>query len=156
MSSVTALTQPPSEPPRPYGVVAACDFSQLGDRAVREALGICSTQPSAALHVVTVVSGSEGAVVLLPGPELRFRSQQVTEEMAREHLKHIADELTAQNPALPLEKIAVYVMVGAPRARTQVMKNMHDRQCKLARAASALVTQQPRATAARSSSYGYC
>jgi nucleotide-binding universal stress UspA family protein len=113
MSSAITLSQPKSVQAKSYCIVAACDFSPLGDRAVREALRLCSTQGAAALHVITVGSASAVGVVL-PGPELRFRMQQEAEELAREHLKQIVDEFITQTPALPLEKIAVYVTVGVP------------------------------------------
>jgi nucleotide-binding universal stress UspA family protein len=113
MSSANTPSKPKSVQPKPYSIVAACDFSPLGDRAVLEALRICSTQAAATLHVIMV--GTESAVgVVLPGPDVQFRGQQEAEELAREHLKRIVDELTAQNTTLPLEKIAVYVTAGVP------------------------------------------
>src|SRR5262245_18803409 len=35
-----------------YRIVAACDFSPLGDRVVVEALRLCASQPAASLHVI--------------------------------------------------------------------------------------------------------
>lgn len=107
-------TTPSSSPQvRPYRIVAACDFSPLGERAVQEALRICSTQPAAALHVITVAAhGVSG--VLLPGSEPRMRSQEDAQEQARVRLEQLLAEYTAQHPRLPLEKIAVYVTTGNP------------------------------------------
>ena len=52
MNSVNALNEPKSVQPKPYGVVAAWDFSPLGDRAVTEALRVCATRPAAVVHVM--------------------------------------------------------------------------------------------------------
>ncbi|MEY4543964.1 MAG: hypothetical protein RL685_159 [Pseudomonadota bacterium] len=111
MNSVNALNEPKSVQPKPYGVVAAWDFSPLGDRAVTEALRVCATRPAAVLHVITVGVASAVGIVL-PGSDPQFRSQEEGEELARDRLKRIVDEFTAQNAALSLEKIAVYVTVG--------------------------------------------
>lgn len=106
-------TTPSSQKPRPYRIVAACDFSPLGERAVQEALRICSTQAAAALHVITV--GAQSAVgVILPGADLRVRNQEEAQEEARSRLERMLAEFTEQHPRLPLEKIAVYVTTGAP------------------------------------------
>ena len=116
---------PPAKPPEmpeppasqaPYRVIAACDFSAIGDRAVVEALRICTTQPGVALHVITVAA--EGAAgVILAGPEPRSLPVEKAEEMAREHVARLVDEYVAQGQQLGLEKIAVYVATGSPAER---------------------------------------
>lgn len=104
----------PSSPDvRPYRIVAACDFSPLGERAVQEALRLCSTHAAAALHVITVGAQS-AAGVLMPGAEVRIRSQEEAQEQARARLESMLAEYTAHHPRLPLEKIAVYVTTGNP------------------------------------------
>jgi nucleotide-binding universal stress UspA family protein len=109
----TTTTSTSSQVPRPYRIVAACDFSPLGERAVQEALRLCSMQSAAALHVITV--GAQSSVgVLLPGSDLRIRSQEDAQEQARARLEGMLGEYTAQHPRLPLEKIAVYVTTGRP------------------------------------------
>jgi nucleotide-binding universal stress UspA family protein len=108
-----STTSTSSQVPRPYRIVAACDFSPLGERAVQEALRLCSVQSAAALHVITVAAQS-AVGVLLPGSDLRIRSQEDAQEQARARLEGMLGEYTAQHPRLPLEKIAVYVTTGRP------------------------------------------
>jgi len=104
------------EPTGTYRVVAACDFSPLGDRAVAEALRACCTHQAAALHVITV--GAEGAEgVLLPGGDVHFLPNQQAQELARVHVAALIDQFAAHGPALPLDKVAVYVTVGIPSER---------------------------------------
>lgn len=98
---------------RPYRIVAACDFSPLGERAVEEALRICSAQTAAALHVITVAAQSTSGV-LLPGAEPRIRSHEEAQEQARARLEELLATHTAKHRQLPLEKIAVYVTTGNP------------------------------------------
>lgn len=110
---MTTSTTTSSQNVRPYRIVAACDFSPLGERAVQEALRLCSAQVAAALHVITVGAQS-AAGVLLPGGEVRIRSQEEAQEQSRARLERMFGEYTAQHPRLPLEKIAVYVTTGNP------------------------------------------
>lgn len=109
---MTTTTAAPQKA-RPYRIVAACDFSPLGERAVQEALRLCSTQPAAALYVITVAAQGAGGV-LLPGAQPRIRSQEEAQEQARAQLEKLLGDYTAQHPRLPLEKIAVYVTTGNP------------------------------------------
>jgi nucleotide-binding universal stress UspA family protein len=100
----------------PYRVIAACDFSAIGDRAVVEALRICTTQPGVALHVI-VVAAESPAGVILPGPAPHVLPIERAEELAREHVARLVDEYVAQGLQLGLEKIAVYVATGSPSER---------------------------------------
>jgi nucleotide-binding universal stress UspA family protein len=110
---MTSNTTPSSQNVRPYRIVAACDFSPLGERAVQEALRLCSTQAAAALHVITVAAQGTGGV-LMPGAEPHLRSHEEAQEQARARLAQLLSDYTAQHPQLPLEKIAVYVTTGNP------------------------------------------
>lgn len=110
---MTTSSSKPSQTVRPYCIVAACDFSPLGERAVQEALRICSTQTAAALHVITVGAHSVAGVVL-PGDDVRLRSQEDAQEHARERLQSLLTEYTREHANLPLEKIAMYVTTGVP------------------------------------------
>jgi nucleotide-binding universal stress UspA family protein len=106
-------------------VVAACDFSPLGDRAIAEALRLCAPHPAAALHVITV--GIEGPTgVLLPGPETRLRPQQDAQEIARAHVAAIVDPLVAAGSVPTLEKVAVYVTLGVPSERIVALAKAVD------------------------------
>ncbi len=99
-----------------YRVVAACDFSPLGDRAVVEALRLCAPHAAAVLHVIAVgVEGPSG--ILLPGSEIRLVPNQDAQEMTRSHVARIVDPLVAAGLVPTLEKVAVYVTTGVPSER---------------------------------------
>jgi nucleotide-binding universal stress UspA family protein len=99
--------------PTQYRVIAASDFSPLGDRAVVEALQVCAGRPHSALHVITVAAESAFGVVL-PGPGYSVMAQEDAQERARNHLATIIDEHLLQGHALSLDKVACYVSTGAP------------------------------------------
>jgi len=117
------LETPASE--APYRVIAACDFSAIGDRAVVEALRICTTQPGVALHVI-VVAAESPAGMILPGPQPHVLPVEKAEELAREHVAQLVDEYVAQGQQLGLEKIAVYVATGAPSERIVALAHAID------------------------------
>jgi nucleotide-binding universal stress UspA family protein len=98
-----------------YRVIAASDFSPLGDCAVVEALRICATRPHSMLNVITVAAES-AAGVILPGPASRPVPKEAANETARVHLVDIVDDYLAQKHRLGLEKIAFYVTVGGTPA----------------------------------------
>jgi nucleotide-binding universal stress UspA family protein len=104
------------EPKGTYRVVAACDFSPLGNRAVSEALRLCSAHPAAALHVITVGAESPTGMIL-PGADVSVVANQQAQQLARKHVAEIIDEFPAHGPELPLDKVAVYVTVGIPSER---------------------------------------
>jgi nucleotide-binding universal stress UspA family protein len=108
-----------------YQVIAACDFSPLGDRAVTEALRLCATHPAAALHVL-VVAAESTAGMLLPGAEVHFLPHQAAQEAARDHVAKIIDEFVAQGPRLPFEHVAVCVTVGSPSERIVALATAVD------------------------------
>ena len=105
-----------NEPAAPYRVIAACDFSPLGDRAVTEALRACAQHPAAALHVIAVAAeGPSG--LLLPGPEAHFISHDAARERMQGHVAKLVDAFVALGPALPMDQVAVYVVAGVPSER---------------------------------------
>jgi nucleotide-binding universal stress UspA family protein len=101
---------------QPYRVVAACDFSELGDRVVVEALRLCSARPGAELHVITVGAEMTGGL-LLPGADVTVVGNDDAQQIARVHVARIVDGLLALGQPLALEKIAVYVVAGTPSER---------------------------------------
>ena len=113
MAQVETITK---EPRDPYRVVAACDFSPLGDRAVGEALRLCASHPSAVLHVIAVGAESPSGIVL-PGPDVRSVPNQEAQEIVRAHVGHLVDAFAAQASALTLDRVAVYTTVGIPSER---------------------------------------
>jgi nucleotide-binding universal stress UspA family protein len=112
----TNLAQATKEEKGGYDVVAACDFSPLGDRAVEEALRSCATHRAAALHVI-VVGAESPTGMILPGADAHFQPHQQAHEVVRDHVAKLVDDFAARGPVLPLDKVAVYVTVGVPSER---------------------------------------
>ena len=96
-----------------YRVIAASDFSPLGDRAISEALHLCTNRPHAELHVITVAAESATGFVL-PGPASRPVTREAANERARLHLAEIIDEYLGHGNRLSLDKVAFYVTLGTP------------------------------------------
>jgi nucleotide-binding universal stress UspA family protein len=102
--------------PGPYRIVVGTDFSALGDRAVAEGLRLSTQYPHAELHVITVATSANGGV-LLPGPQPHVLPMSDAQEQARLRVAKISDAYFAAAPSGGLDKIAVYVAVGAPAER---------------------------------------
>jgi nucleotide-binding universal stress UspA family protein len=115
MTSSDLVSERETSPTAQYRVIAASDFSPLGDRAVVEGLHLCTSRPHSELHVITVAAES-AAGVILPGPTSRPVPKDTAHELARAHLADIIDEYLAQRHRLNLDKIAFYVTFGAPAA----------------------------------------
>lgn len=101
---------------RPFPIVAAIDFSELGDRSLLEALHLSSQHARAELHVIVVGSQTDDAI-RLPGPTLRVMSQEDANAEAREHVADLVQCHVAVHGAPSLERIAVYVTTGHPAER---------------------------------------
>jgi nucleotide-binding universal stress UspA family protein len=114
-----------NEPAAPYQVIAACDFSPLGDRAVTEALRVCAQHPAAALHVIAVAAEAPSGL-LLPGSEAHFISQDEARERMQAHVAKLVDEFAAHGPALPMDQVAVYVVAGVPSERIIALATAAD------------------------------
>jgi nucleotide-binding universal stress UspA family protein len=84
--------------PRNFHVVAATDFSELGDRAILAALHQAMQHPHSEVHVISVISGDEGVKA---------------EERLRERVcQLIAPE--AESSAHNVERISIYLTTGNP------------------------------------------
>jgi nucleotide-binding universal stress UspA family protein len=81
-----------------FQVVAATDFSELGDRAIVEALQQARLHPKAELHVITVVQ---------EGDRLKM------EQRLRERVERLISPEEAAN-ATTIERISVYLAKGNP------------------------------------------
>jgi nucleotide-binding universal stress UspA family protein len=119
---------PPDESMNPaaqYRVIACSDLSELGDRVVLEALRLCAVRPGAALHVITV--GAESAYgVCLPGSEMRILPNEEAAELARLRVARVVDDYVSREPLPALDKIAVYVTVGAAAERIVALATAVD------------------------------
>jgi len=106
-------------------VVAATDFSELSDRAVKEALRMCHGIPQSQLHVVAVGSEEDGEV-RLPGKDGQVMLQEAASEFAREHVAQLVREYVEVHGETGLEKIAVYVATGHPAERIVALAGAVD------------------------------
>jgi nucleotide-binding universal stress UspA family protein len=109
----------------PYQVVAACDFSPLGDRAVLEALRACAQHAAAALHVLTVAAEGPSGVIL-PGADTHFIPQAEARERMQTHVGKLVDEFLARGGALPMDHVGVYVASGLPSERILALATAVD------------------------------
>lgn len=119
------VTPEPVTAPRQYRVVAACDFSALGDRVVIEAMRLCAAYPGAELHVITVGADLTGGV-LLPGAGVHAVGNDEAQEIARVHVARIVDAVLALGQPIAVEKIAVYVVAGTPSERIVALSTALD------------------------------
>jgi nucleotide-binding universal stress UspA family protein len=96
----------------PYQIVVGFDFSELGERAVQQAIGIARHNSPSELHVVTVAQRA-GALVRLPRD-----TEAISEELARDtvriHVGQLFDEYQASHGALEVGRIAINVAAGLP------------------------------------------
>jgi nucleotide-binding universal stress UspA family protein len=110
---------------RPYPIVAAIDFSELGDRAVLEALRLSREHAHAELHVIAV-GAEEGDAIRLPGTTLRVLPREEANDEAREHVGDLVQRFLASDGAPSIEKIAVYVTTGHPAERIVALATALD------------------------------
>lgn len=108
-----------------YRVIAASDFSELGDRAVFEALRHCAHQPGSTLFVITVGSEANSGV-RLPGPETRVLPFTDAQEAARLRVAQIVDNYRSRGLQLPMDQIVVYVVTGSPAERIVALATALD------------------------------
>ena len=112
-------------PDRPYRVIVGSDFSALGDRAVAEGLRLCERYRHAELHVITVATEAHGGI-LLPGTQPHPVPIAEAQERARAHVAALSDAYFAGGFDGGLDKIAVYVAVGAPAERIVALATAAD------------------------------
>jgi nucleotide-binding universal stress UspA family protein len=98
-----------------YRVIAALDFSPLGDRALEEALRVCRTHEHVELHVMAV-GWQEGRRIRLPGPKGLLLEPADAEKALGEHVQAIIAKVEHSGP-IGLERIAMYAVEGAPGER---------------------------------------
>jgi nucleotide-binding universal stress UspA family protein len=126
MTQLKADDQKPStSPSAQYQVIAASDFSELGDRAVLEALRLCALRPRAELHVITVGADSILGVVL-PGSDGRILSSQAAEDQALARVSGIVEAYLAQGQPLEMDKVAIHVAVGSASEEIVGLANVLD------------------------------
>lgn len=81
---------------KPYVILAAIDYSSLGDLALERALALASEKPSAALHVVNVLPVYQPGLVAGPEPTGGgFIGSLPSVDAAAEHLRAYTERLIA-------------------------------------------------------------
>lgn len=97
---------------KPYSIVVGYDFSELGERAIQEALMLASQSPGAELHVITVAQQS-GSLLRLPG-EPEALPEKLARTTVRIHVGAIVDEYRRKHGPVSVDRVAVYVVGGVP------------------------------------------
>jgi nucleotide-binding universal stress UspA family protein len=100
----------------PYRVLAGCDFTPLGNRAVIEAMRLCAAHSGAELHIISVAA-EHARGLLLPGQRVEVVSHLEAQEYARQHVALLIEDYLAQGQRISLERVAVYVVPGNPSER---------------------------------------
>ncbi|HTM46959.1 MAG TPA: universal stress protein [Polyangiaceae bacterium] len=94
-------------------VIAATDFSELGDRAVLSALRLAKVQPKSELHVIAVAFGEGNGLRMPWGDTSQLYSQAEAEQQMKERIANlIAPEAEAASGHV--ESINVYLSIGNP------------------------------------------
>lgn len=125
MNPESAGHTPVPSKPFCYRVVVGSDFSELGDRALLEAMRLCSPYANAELHVITVGAAATGGVIL-PGPSPHPRPEAEARELARAHVARLSDHYFTFGQCPGLQKIAVYMTVGSPAERVVALASAVD------------------------------
>jgi nucleotide-binding universal stress UspA family protein len=100
----------------PYRVVVGLDFSELGDRAVVEAVRACRGYRHAELHVLVVGSDEDG-FLRLPTKGLKLFSQEEADAVAREHVGNLLKNQESVVHSTVIDRVAVYVAPGIAAER---------------------------------------
>jgi nucleotide-binding universal stress UspA family protein len=110
-------------------ILVATDFSEIGERALDEALLLASERPSAALHVV-YVAGSAGENVELVRPD---SSEVMSAAEAVEHLERHVEKarLRAIRGGEPIESERVSVHVRAGISEDEIVRLSQDLNASL-------------------------
>jgi nucleotide-binding universal stress UspA family protein len=93
-------------------IVVGLDFSELGNRAVIEAIEMAQHRPSAELHVVVVGTGTPQWLTL-PGDQ-EVLTEEEARETCRERVAALVDRYRIDHGHVPLERVAVYALEGSP------------------------------------------
>jgi hypothetical protein len=87
----------------PYRVLAGCDFTPLGNRAVIEAMRLCAAHSGAELHIISVAA-EHARGLLLPGQRVEVVSHLEAQEYARQHVALLIEDYLAQGQRISLSR----------------------------------------------------
>src|SRR5689334_4372041 len=91
-----------------HDIVVGFDFSELSERALREALQLAATRPPAVLHVV-VVGLPAGAMFVLPD-KLDPIPEATARDRVRRRVTEIIEEYHATRGPTGISEVSVYVL----------------------------------------------
>jgi nucleotide-binding universal stress UspA family protein len=107
-----------------FNVIAALDFSELGDRALSTALELASHK-SSEVHVISVAF-SEGNALRMPGPDTgHLLSEAEGQELLRDHVTNIIQGEVGRGVA-DVDLVSVYLTTGNPAKRIVALANAVD------------------------------
>jgi nucleotide-binding universal stress UspA family protein len=98
---------------RTYQIVVALDFTALSDRALEQALALCSHHPRAKLHVITVGRTKDDAVELPGNTSVTLHATDVL----KSHVLGQIERYRSEHGPFSLAMVAVYIAVGRPASR---------------------------------------
>ncbi|HVW27387.1 MAG TPA: universal stress protein [Polyangiaceae bacterium] len=116
MTDTLASTQ------KPYSILVGFDFSELGERAIQEALALASRSPLAELHVVTVAQ-QVGSLLRLPR-EPEALAEELARTTVRLQVGAIVDEYRKTRGPVCVDRVAVYVVGAAASNPAQVIVDL--------------------------------
>jgi nucleotide-binding universal stress UspA family protein len=97
-----------SDAPTPYAIVVAVDYSEAGDLALEKALELAAARPSAAVHVVNVLSLYQAGLSLEPAGASSLASELPSVSEAAERLRLYVEKQVANFRALHPEIPATF------------------------------------------------
>jgi nucleotide-binding universal stress UspA family protein len=98
-----------------FRVVVGTDLSELGDRAVCEAIRTCDKYEASELHVLSVAD-DQLVGIRLPGQE-NVQSRKDAEQTLCRHVGGLVDQYLTSGGQVPMERVAVYVSTGSAAER---------------------------------------
>lgn len=140
----------------PFRIVAATEFSHLGNCVVEEAVAAANCHRQAELHVVAL-GLSEGTKVRLSGVGKRLLVEEEANEIARNHVAGLVTRYQRKHRGLQLDRVAVQVAIKQPAERVVALATLLDadviivgtrgrsgfRHCVLGSVAEAVVQHAP-------------
>lgn len=98
-----------------FNVVVGTDLSELGNRAVLEAIRICDRYQASELHVLCVAD-DQIVGIRLPGQERVQPSKDAEQEVCKQ-VGTMVDQYLAAGGVLRMPRVAVYVTTGEAAGR---------------------------------------
>lgn len=122
MSNSASKTNESSQPR--FNVVVGTDLSELGNRAVLEAIRVCDRYRASELHVVTVAD-DQIIGLRLPGHEHVQTRKDAEQELCKQ-VGMMVDQYLASGGSLNMSRVAVYVTTGEPAERIVTLAESVD------------------------------